>query len=60
MAVLEGGVSAALAGVGAETSSPFHVTIKPIPHGALGHYRVNHRCVLVANQAANSRLFAES
>lgn len=30
---------------------------KPLPFGALGHYRVNHRCALVASQAANSRLF---
>ena len=57
MAVLEGGVSAALAGVGAETASPLHTHIKPIPYGVLGHYRVNHRCVLVNVQAANSRLF---
>src|SRR5438876_723555 len=30
---------------------------KPIGYGTLGHYRVNHRCALVANQAANSRIF---
>lgn len=29
----------------------------PLEYGSLGHYRVNHRCVLVANQAANSRIF---
>jgi hypothetical protein len=33
------------------------VRVKPIVYGALGHYRVNHRCALVAAQAANSRLF---
>lgn len=33
------------------------VVPKPLDHGALGHYRVNHRCALVATQAANSRLF---
>jgi hypothetical protein len=44
-------------GVGLEAASPGHSTIKPIPYGALGHYRVNHRCALVASQAANSRLF---
>lgn len=33
------------------------VTVRPIDYNALGHYRVNHRCVLVATQAANSRLF---
>lgn len=30
---------------------------RPIDHGTFGHYRVNHRCALVATQAANSRLF---
>lgn len=28
-----------------------------LPYGALGHYRVTHRCALVATQAANSRIF---
>lgn len=32
------------------------VHMKPIP-SSVGHYRTNHRCVLVATQAANSRLF---
>lgn len=50
-------VSGDTAEVGEATSSPLHVTLKPIPYGSLGHYRVNHRCVLVASQAANSRLF---
>jgi hypothetical protein len=46
-------------GVGSEDSatSAAHVTVKPIPHNALGHYRVNHQCGLIATQAANSRLF---
>lgn len=57
MAVIEGGVSAALAGVGAESFSPLHARITPISYGILGHYRVNHRVALVATQAANSRLF---
>lgn len=34
-----------------------HVRQTPLPYGSLGHYRVNHRCALVATQAANSRLF---
>lgn len=34
-----------------------HAQIKPIPYGSLGHYRTNHRCVLLATQAANSRIF---
>lgn len=33
-----------------------HMTMRPIP-ASVGHYRVNHRCVLVATQAANSRLY---
>lgn len=57
MAVLEGGVSAALMGVGAESQSAAHMTVKPIPSGSLGHYRVNHRCLIANAQAANSRLF---
>jgi hypothetical protein len=57
MAVLEGGVSAALAGIGAESQSALHTVNKPDPCGALGHYRTSHRTVLAASQAANSRLF---
>ncbi|MBL8794268.1 MAG: hypothetical protein JNM56_10200 [Planctomycetia bacterium] len=57
MAVLEGGVSAALAGIAEESGSPLHVVSKPDPVGVLGHYRTSHRAVLVATQAANSRLF---
>lgn len=34
-----------------------HTHVKPLEYGSLGHYRVNHRFVLVATQAANSRLF---
>ncbi len=30
---------------------------KPLAYSTLGHYRTNHRCVLTAAQAANSRLF---
>lgn len=37
-------------------NSAAHVTVKPIP-SAIGHYRVTHRTVLVATQAALSRLF---
>lgn len=39
-----------------------NVNIKPVEYNAsgtaLGHYRVNHRTVLLAAQAANSRLFS--
>jgi hypothetical protein len=57
MAYLEGGTSNVVAGVASETASPLHTTVKPIPYTTAGHYRVNHRCALVATQAANSRLF---
>lgn len=33
-----------------------HISAKPIPT-SIGHYRVTHRCALVATQAATSRLF---
>lgn len=57
MAVLEGGVSAELAGVGVQSGAGLHVCTKPVPMGSLGHYRTSHRTVLVNTQAANSRLF---
>jgi hypothetical protein len=49
------GAGGQVAEVGEFNASPLHVVSKPIP--ADGHYRVTHRCVLVATQAANSRLF---
>lgn len=55
--LLKGGVSGLIAGIAEEAAKALHVTAKPIPHGALGHYRVNHRCAIVNAQAANSRLF---
>lgn len=57
MAVIEGGISGALQGVGAESQSASHATIKPIPYGALGHYRTSVRILSTAAQAANSRVF---
>lgn len=57
MAVIEGGTSAALAGVGSESQSAMHVSAKPTPVGALGHYKTSHRAAIIAAQAANSRLF---
>lgn len=42
-------------GVGGPTDSQ-HCTLRPIPT-SVGAYRVNHRCLLVNAQAANSRLF---
>jgi hypothetical protein len=40
MPVIEGGVSASVAEVGVGSGIPLHVTGRPIPHGALGHYRI--------------------
>jgi len=57
MAVIEGGVSGSLAEVGVGASVPQHVTLKPIPHGSLGHYRTNIKLVMATTQAANSKLF---
>lgn len=37
--------------------APLHTRGVPLQYGSLGHYRTNHRCALVATQAANSRLF---
>lgn len=58
MAVIEGGVSGALAGVGAESGSPQHVVTKPDSVGALGHYTTTHRTAMINGQAANSRIFS--
>lgn len=50
------GAGGSVADVGESSSgSALHTVAKALP--ADGHYRVNHRCVLVATQAANSRLF---
>jgi hypothetical protein len=58
MAVIEGGTSLALAGVGAEAASAMHVNSKPIPHGALGHYRIAATTgTLAAALAASAQLF---
>lgn len=58
MAVIEGGVSGALAGVGLETESGQHVTAKPTPWGALGHYRLAATSgTIAAALAASGQLF---
>jgi hypothetical protein len=36
---------------------PLRAMLSAIPHGNLGHYRVSHRCLLAAAQAAGSRIF---
>lgn len=58
MAVLESATNAALAEIGLAAASGLHVTVKPVPWGALGHYRVSVRFAIIAAQAANSRLFS--
>jgi len=57
MAVIEGGVSGTVMGVGLEAAAAAHVQVKPIPHGSLGHYRSTVRFALVSAQTANARLW---
>lgn len=58
MAVIEGGTSGSLMEVGAVAAQAGHVTLKPIPHGTLGHYRVSAVTgTLAAALAANAQLF---
>jgi len=58
MAVLEGGVSAALAGVGAEASSPLHMVRMPVSYGSGGFYRVGATSgTMAAALAANAEIF---
>jgi hypothetical protein len=44
-------------GVGVEAASAAHVQVKPIPHGALGHYRSCVRFAWAAGQDAASRMW---
>src|SRR5689334_15489821 len=57
MAIQVQGNGGVVADVGGTTFRALHTHIKPIEYGTLGHYRVNHRCVIANTQAANSRLF---
>jgi hypothetical protein len=58
MAVIEGGVSAALAGVGAEAMSPLHTLRANIPVGAGGAYRIGPTSgVMAVSLGANTELF---
>lgn len=58
MAVLEGGVSGSLAGVGAEASSPLHTVRLPVSYGSGGVYRVGATSgTMAAALAANAELF---
>lgn len=56
MAVIEGGVSATLAGVAAEAQKGLHVIVKPDDAGALGHY-VGH--LFTGNIAAGAAALSE-
>lgn len=58
MAVLEGGVSGALAGVGAEAASPLHMARFPVPYGAGGYFRIGMVSgTIAAALAANAEVF---
>lgn len=58
MAVIEGGVSGALAGVGAEAASPLHVVNLPVSVGAGGAYRLGAVSgTMAVSLAANSEIF---
>jgi hypothetical protein len=58
MAVIEGGVSAALAGVAAENANGLHVIAKPTAFGALGQYTYGgFTGILAAALGANSEIF---
>jgi hypothetical protein len=62
MAVIEGGTSAELAGVGAEAAKPAHAVLRHLPHDwqshILGHYRTSVRILSTAALTANAPLFA--
>jgi hypothetical protein len=58
MAIIEGGVSTALVGVGAENASPIHTARYPISPGAGGYYRVGPTSgTMAVSLAANAELF---
>ncbi len=58
MAVIEGGVSGSVVEVGLGAAIPAHMTAKPIPVGALGHYRWSGTTgTIAAALAANAQLW---
>lgn len=58
MAILEGGVSASLAGVGVEAASPLHTVSLPPSYGALGYYAISMTSgTIAAALGANSEVF---
>jgi len=63
MAVIEGGVSAALLGIGAQAQSSAHFESRPITYGSLGHYRIQSMtgtlaAALAAGTATAGHVFA--
>jgi len=58
MAIIEGGTSAELTGVGAEAAKPMHTTAKPLPYGSNGHFSYGgFTGILPAALSANSEIF---
>lgn len=58
MAVIEGGVSGALVGAGAEAASPQHIARYPVSYGAGGYYRLGALSgTMAAALAANAEIF---
>lgn len=58
MAVIEGGVSGSLTGVGAEAASALHTIRFPVAHGAGGFYRVGATSgTMAVSLGANSEIF---
>jgi hypothetical protein len=58
MAVIEGGVSGALAGVGAEAASPLHTIRFPVSFGSGGFFRIGSTSgTMAAALGANSEIF---
>lgn len=58
MAVIEGGTSAALLGVGSQDNSPGHITNYPVLPGAGGLYKIGGvSTVMAVSLAANSEIF---
>lgn len=49
-----GGVSGSIQEVGVGAAIPAHVVIKPLPYGALGHYRIARRLVPAATTTAGN------
>lgn len=58
MAIIEGGVSGSLVGVGAEAAAPLHTVRLPVSYGAGGFYRIGATSgTMAAGLAANAEIF---